>query len=196
MKYNMLISIILISFLFVISGCSKDIEIEEEIVDTGDNTIDEEPDVVEIEVEETDSTIDNTEEIIKEVEEEPEEIIEEVIEDNNTEEAQEVIENSTKETANEINSISLENFKASQADWTIQEGDIIEWTNKMDNVRLTIAIYPQSEDGTFEYREINDRAEASMVPEDSYQYQFNESGEFKWVSLFKPNKMFGYITVE
>jgi len=119
---------------------------------------------------------------------------EETTDDEATEDSSEADENVTA-TSNETKEIVIKGFDS--ADLTIKAGDTVKWTNSMENYKHIIIILPSKEDGEgFKSVWINDAFEGTILPGESYEYTFNETGDFKWGSKVKFQNIYGIITVE
>ena len=201
MRLKQIIMIMMVLSLLVFSGCSKEEAPAEKDIQSD----------VMVEVEQTDSTEveqqleEAVEEPVEEVVEPVEEVVEPEVEEEVEEETpeaeetteEEVVEEEVEEdTSGELIELEIEYFKTQpESDWSIKKGDTISWTNLMPNYVHRIAIFPEKEEGsgTYEQRWVNEVEDT--LTDETYTYTFNETGKFKWGSLTKFDKIYGFITV-
>lgn len=199
MDLKSVVMIMILVGMLVFAGCNQTEDVEGDLQE----------DVV-VEVEEKDSTeveavleeaVEEEETVVEKTEDatEPEETVEEeeIVEADLEEEAPEVnetVQEVIEEESGETIELEIEYFRTEpDSDWTINKGDTIQWTNKMPNYVHRIALFNEEEDGTFGQRWFNE-VEDTLTGE-TYSYTFNETGKFKWGSLTKFDKIYGYITV-
>lgn len=93
-----------------------------------------------------------------------------------------------------LKNVIIENFRGEPEDFSITAGTTVKWTNLMYNYQQIIIILPKNDDGTYSSHWINDLVELNT--NESYEYVFNESGNYKWGSKTKFEKIQGIITVK
>ena len=89
--------------------------------------------------------------------------------------------------------ITIINFRGEPEDLSIKVGTTVTWKNDMENMVQIIIILPSKETGVYSSKEINNVVRT--LPGDSYSYIFNETGDYKWGSKTKFDKIYGFITV-
>lgn len=200
MKTRLIFGVIVIAFLFMISGCSQE---NGEVVDedTLQGTAGEGgPE----QAEETDE--DATEDIVEEVEDTAEnlteetdvkELIKELSEEagldteNMTEEEEET--EVEEEATAENRTVVIDNYKGVPSDFSITAGTTVTFMNEQENFKHIVGIrkwegtrYPQTTvDGDYH----------PVLPGDSWSYTFEEAGKYQWLSKSNYPDTSGEITV-
>jgi len=101
----------------------------------------------------------------------------------------------TTESVLEVKEVTIQNFKGTPDDFTIEVGTTVRWTNFMNNFKQLIVILPWDDDkGKYDFKEINDMKQ--ILYNESYEYTFEEAGDFRWGSKTKFDKINGEIKVK
>lgn len=203
MKIKYLIGIIMICLLVFVNGCSKGDDSNNLIVDdlneVSGSTVEDEVQDSEAESQDSDSNDQDDIVVIEYDAETNAELVAELMKDLVDEDQTEVGteedsgEDSTEEVASEEKEIILENFRGDPKDITIKKGTTVKWTNMMYFNHIII-ILPKRDDNTYENRWINDDLEQLWYDE-SYEYTFDEVGNYKWGSKTKFDITNGKVAV-
>jgi plastocyanin len=203
MKIKYLIGIIMICLLVFVNGCSKGDDSDNLVVDdlneVSGSAVDDNRQDSEAESQDSDS---NEQDDVVVIEYDAEtnaelvaELMKDLVDEDQTEEDTEEdgSEDSTEEVADEEKEIILDNFRGDPKDVTIEKGTTVKWTNMM-HFSHVIIILPKRDDNTYENRWINEDLEQLWYDE-SYEYTFNEVGNFKWGSKTKFDITNGKVVV-
>jgi plastocyanin len=197
MKIKYLMGIIMICLLVFVNGCSKGTGGSGFVVDnidevSGSDTVD----IVEDDVQDSDSNEQDDVVVIEYDDETNAELVAELMkdlvdEDKQTEEEQEQDEDT--ESTGEKKEIIIENFRGDPKDITIEKGTTVKWTNMMYFNHIII-ILPKRDDNTYSNSWINKDLE-QLWYEESYEYTFDEVGNYKWASKAKFDITNGKVAV-
>jgi plastocyanin len=201
MKIKYLIGIIMICLLVFVNGCSKG--------DDSDNLVDDlneisgsavEDGVQDSEAESQDSDSNEQDVVVIEYDDKTNaelvaELMQDLVDEDNAEEESSDEEAYDEEVVvNEPKEIILEYFRGDPKDVTIDVGTTVRWTNMMHFNHIIIILPKRKDDNTYENRWINEDLEQIWYDE-SYEYTFNEVGNYKWGSKTKFDITNGKIVV-